>query len=35
MNEITIHGNLTDEPTLHYSPSGVGPGIPKLRRSAK
>ncbi|MGH3534780.1 MAG: single-stranded DNA-binding protein [Pseudonocardiaceae bacterium] len=23
MNEITIHGNLTDEPTLHYSPSGV------------
>ncbi|MGH3822433.1 MAG: single-stranded DNA-binding protein, partial [Pseudonocardiaceae bacterium] len=23
MNEITIHGNLTDDPTLHYSPSGV------------
>lgn len=23
MNEITIHGNLTDEPALHYSPSGV------------
>jgi single-strand DNA-binding protein len=23
MNEITIHGNLTDEPTLRYSPSGV------------
>src|SRR5437764_14572289 len=23
MNEITIHGNLTDEPTLHSSPSGV------------
>jgi single-strand DNA-binding protein len=23
MNEITIHGNLTDEPTLHHSPSGV------------
>lgn len=23
MNEITIHGNLTDEPTLHYSPTKV------------
>lgn len=23
MNDITIHGNLTDDPTLHYSPSGV------------
>jgi single-strand DNA-binding protein len=23
MNEITIHGNLTDDPTLHHSPSGV------------
>jgi single-strand DNA-binding protein len=23
MNEITIHGNLTDEPALHHSPSGV------------
>jgi single-strand DNA-binding protein len=23
MNEITIHGNLTDEPTLRYSPSGI------------
>ncbi len=23
MNEITIHGNLTDEPTLHHSASGV------------
>jgi hypothetical protein len=23
MNEITIHGNLTDEPTRRYSPSGV------------
>ncbi|MGH3845615.1 MAG: single-stranded DNA-binding protein [Pseudonocardiaceae bacterium] len=23
MNEITIHGNLTDEPTLRYSPSGT------------
>ncbi len=23
MNEITIHGNLTDEPALHYSPSGI------------
>jgi hypothetical protein len=23
MNEVTIHGNLTDEPTLHHSPNGV------------
>lgn len=23
MNEITIHGNLTDEPALHHSPTGV------------
>ncbi|HEY6425135.1 MAG TPA: single-stranded DNA-binding protein [Pseudonocardiaceae bacterium] len=23
MNEITIHGNLTDEPTLRYRPSGI------------
>lgn len=23
MNEITNHGNLTDEPALHHSPSGV------------
>jgi single-strand DNA-binding protein len=23
MNEITIHGNLTDEPALHHSPAGM------------
>ena len=23
MNEITNHGNLTDEPALHHSPTGV------------
>jgi single-strand DNA-binding protein len=23
MNEITIHGNLTDEPTRRYSPRGI------------
>ncbi len=23
MNELTITGNLTDEPTLHYTPGGV------------
>jgi single-strand DNA-binding protein len=23
MNETTVHGNLTDDPALHYSPSGI------------